>query len=300
MNTILVPTDFSTYALNALKVAASIARRVNAEIILVHNYSLPTEEFYNSYIFEHPHKEMKNMINKKFDDLLGMDFLQGISVKKQILTNMNMSEIALDKRYSDVDLIVMGSHGKSGFNKFFIGSNTEKVIKLANSPVLTIKNEIEDFNIKKMVFASNFFGESHSAFKKIKFIADLYGAEIVLLKVITPKHFEPTFVSRKLMQDFVDKFQLSNYTINIYNAHGIMQGIANFSDEVNADLIAIQTHGRSGLAHLINGNLAKDMAKHEDRPVLSIKIKDTPANISGLGWYLDHIEKTGAKRKEGS
>jgi hypothetical protein len=202
-------------------------------------------------------------------------------------------ETITDKRFKDVNLIVMGSHGKSGFNEILIGSNTEKIVRLANAPVLTIKKEIEDFNIKKMVFASNFYGESYSVFEKIKLFADLYEAHIELLKVITRGDFEPTPVSLSLMEDFAKKFQLSNYTKNTYNALSIEKGITDFSDEVNADLIAIQTHGRTGFAHLINGSLAEDVAKHEDRPVLSIKIKDIPANISGLSWYMEHIKKTG-------
>ena len=78
------------------------------------------------------------------------------------------------------------------------------------------------------------------------------------------------------MEDFVKKFKLSNYTINIYNSRNIEKGITDFSDEVNADLIAIETHGRIGIAHLINGSLAEDVANHIDRPILSIKIQEKP------------------------
>lgn len=134
---------------------------------------------------------------------------------------MKMWKIVNDKRFKNVDLIVIGSHGTSGFNEVFIGSNTEKVIRLADSPVLTVKNELEDF---------------------------------------------------------VKKFKLSNYTINIYNSRNIEKGITDFSDEVNADLIAIETHGRTGIAHLINGSLAEDVANHIDFPVLSIKIQEKPGD----------------------
>ncbi len=294
MKTILVPTDFSDHALFALKVAASIARKIKAEIVLVHSYSLPTEEFYNSYIFEDLHKELKMMINKQLDSLISKDFLKDLTINKHMLLNMKLWEIAIDIRFRDVDLIVMGSHGKSGFNDMFIGSNTEKVVRLANSPVLTIKNEIENFNNKKMVFASNFYEESYTVFEKIRFFADVYNAHIDLLKVITPKDFESTSISKKLMEEFAKKFQLKNFTINIYNAMSVERGITDFSNEVEADLIAIETHGRTGFAHLINGSLAEDLVKHEGRPVLSVKIKDIPVNISGLRWYLEHIKKTGS------
>lgn len=298
MKTILVPTDFSDHALFALKTAASIAREINAEIVLVHSYSMPSEGFNNAYFYEDLNKEFKTMIDKQLASLRSKDFLKEIKINKSVLLNMKLWEIVTDKRFRDVDLIVMGSHGKSGFNEFFIGSNTEKVVRLANSPVLTIKNDIDEFNVNKMVFASNFYGESYTVFEKIKFFADIYEARIELLKVITPKDFESTPVSIKLMEDFAKKFKLSNYSINIYNASSIEKGITDFSDEKNADMIAIETHGRTGIAHLINGSLAEDVAKHENRPILSVKIKDIPANNSGLKWYLDHIEKTGSDTED--
>jgi len=125
-----------------------------------------------------------------------------------------------------------------------------------------------------MVFASNFLDESYKAFEKIKYFADLYNAHIDLLKIITPKHFEPTPKSQKLINSFVEKFNLKDYSIHIYNAHNIEHGIIDFSHEKGSDLIAIETHGRTGFAHLINGSLAENIVKHEAKPVLSIKMQN--------------------------
>jgi len=208
---------------------------------------------------------------------------------------MLMWEAITDERFENTDLIVMGSHGLSGYNNFFIGSNTEKIVRRANAPVLTIKDEIEDFTIKKMVFASNFLDESYQAFEKIKYFADLYNAHIDLLKVITPKNFESTPVSQKLIKNFVKKFNLKNYAANIYNAHDIEKGIIDFSDVQEADLIAIETHGRTGFAHLINGSLAEDLVKHETKPVLSIKMQNPPEYVSKLLSYNKGYEYWGGE-----
>jgi len=272
MKTILVPTDFSDHALFALKVAASIARKLNATINLIHVYNLPSAGIEPYHYYDRFYKEMKTNASEQLNKLESLEFLKDITVEKHLITDMLMWEIATTERFKNADLIVMGSHGESGFNNVFIGSNTEKIVRLADIPVLTIKNELDDFVINKMVFASNFF-------------ADLYNAHIELLKVITPKDFEPTPVSLKLMEDFVKKFNLSNYTVNIYNATGIEQGIIDFSDEIKADLIAIETHGRTGFAHLINGSLTEDIVKHEQKPVLSIKI---PVLSTPVSKYMDY------------
>ena len=281
MKTILVPTDFSDHALFALKVAASIANKINAKIYLVHTYYIPTEGLSNAYYYEDMYKEVNTIKKQQMKKLVCQDFLKNINIKKFILRDIKMWKIVHDKRFKNVDLIVMGAHGVSGLSKIFIGSNTEKVVRMAEPPVLTIKNEIQDFTINKIVFASNFFIESHSVFEKIKFFADLYNAHIALLKVISPKEFESTPISKKLMEDFVRKFKLSDYSINIYNAPNIEKGITDFSNEINADIIAIETHGRTGIAHIINGSLAEDVVNHEVLPVLSVKIHDIPMNISG-------------------
>jgi len=296
MKTILVPTDFSDHALYALKVAASIAKKINAEIKLIHVYNIPSYGFAEDIYSEKAYSnQIKAQAEKKLNELIEMEILKGIEVSKQSVTNILMWELATDEKYKDIDLIVMGSHGNSGLSKIFIGSNTEKIVRLAESPVLTIKNEHADFEIKKMVFASDFYGESYTVFEKIKFFADLYKAHIDLLKVITPKDFEPTPMSRKLMEDFAEKFKLKDITINIYNATSIEKGITDFSDEINADLIAIETHGRTGIAHLINGSLAENVASHIDRPVLSIKMEEVSRYTSSKGSFPEIYENWGAE-----
>lgn len=282
MKIILVPTDFSDHALFALKVAASIARKLNATINLVHVYNLPSAGFDGNLYYDKFYRELKLKANKQLNELIHLDFLKDINIKKTILTNMLMWEITKHDKYKNVDLIVLGSHGTSGFNKTFIGSNTEKIVRLADAPVLTIKNDIENFDIKKMVFVSDFLEESYSVFKKIKFFADTYNAHIDLLKVITPKDFESTSMSQKLINEFAIKFQLRNFSINIYNDLSKEKGIIDFAEKIDADLIAMETHGRIGFAHLINGSLAEDIVKHEAKPVLSIKMQNLSEYTSKL------------------
>jgi len=286
MKTILVPTDFSEHALFALKVAASIAKRTKSKIQLIHAGNVPAtpDSFQSFHYYDRFHQELKARAEEQITELAQLDFLKGIEIEKHLVSDHLIWEIKNGKWFKSADLIVIGSHGASGFSKSFIGSNTEKIVRLADSPVLTIKNEIDDFNCKTMVFASDFLEESYRSFEKIKYFADLYKVHINLLKVITPKSFELTPVSQKLIKDFVDKFDLKKYSVNIYNCPSIESGIIGFSDEVDTNLIAIETHGRTGFAHLVNGSLAEDIVKQETKPVLSIKIK-TPKERERLMGY---------------
>lgn len=277
MKTILVLTDFSEYALFALRVAASIAKKIKGKIDLIYVYRLPFVGEEQSYNYANKYyEEISAKARTRLDFLVGQPFLKGVDVKPHVVSSTNVWEVINVAKFKNPLLIVMGTHGTSGYNQSFIGSNTEKIVRLADAPVLTIKNEIDDFAITKMVFASDFLPESYLSFKKIKFFADLYHAHIDLLKVITPKEFETTPESLKLLHDFARKFKLKNYSSNIYNDIDIEKGILNFSSEKNADLIAIETHGRTGLAHLINGSLAEEVVKHETKPVLSVKTQLPP------------------------
>ena len=222
MKTILVLTDFSEYALFALKVAASIAKKLNGKINLVHVYHLTNlGEEQNYYYAKIYYEEINTNAHKQLDQLVDQSFLEGIEIDRHVVSSSTLWEVINIDKFKNPDLIVMGAHGESGYNRSFIGSNTEKVVRLSDSPVLTIKNEIEDFTINKMVFASNFLDESYHSFKKIKFFAELYDAHIDLLKVITPKNFETTPRSQILINKFAQKFKLKNYCINIYNDHEI-------------------------------------------------------------------------------
>jgi len=295
MKTILVPTDFSGPALNALKVAAQVARKIYAKIVLAHVNVLPASEFAANFYYQEYYNQIVTQAEEKLDVLAEMEFLKGIKLIKHFAANMPMWQLVCDDLFMDVDLIVMGSHGEGGFNQAFLGSNTEKIIRMANAPVLTIKDRPKEFYIKSMVFASNFYDESYPAFKKIKLLADLYKSHIDLLKIITPKDFESTPESERLLNSFAKKFMLKDYSINIYNARSIETGIIDFSDEKDTDLIAIETHGRTGFAHLINGSLAEGIAKHEPKPVLSIKIPSSSNTASKPTAHRTDYESYGAE-----
>lgn len=272
MKTILVPTDFSDYAMFALRVAASIARKINARIHLVHVYNLPSAGVSHFTYYENFFNEIKENAQQQLEEVIKEPFLKNIPVQRSLMTDRLIWEIVSSEKYKNTDLIVMGSHGKSGFSRVFIGSNTEKVVRMANAPVLTIKKEYKRFNIRKIVFASDFSQEVYDAFKKVKFIINAYQPEVHLLKVITASDFESTPDSMRLLKDFSRRFALKNARLDVYNSEGIESGIIAFSHSINADLVIIPTHGRTGIAHLINGSLAESLVKHEPKPVLSIKI----------------------------
>ena len=171
-----------------------------------------------------------------------------------------------------IDLIVMGSHGVSGFREMFIGSNTEKVVRMSDIPVLVIKNYHKTFRVKNFVYASDFSDENKVSFKKAIKFAKLFNATLHLLIVNTPSKFITTDDADSTFHKFLKNSRFKNYTINVFNDYTIEKGILNFAHHIDAGLIGISTHGRKGIAHFFNGSVSEDLVNHAKRPVLTFKI----------------------------
>lgn len=274
MNRILVPTDFSTHAENALRVAAQIAKKNNSEILLVHMMEIPNQmndaitgvaSIPEVMLFIKKAKESLQKLKEK-------EYLQGIKITEQVKFERAFEGILSFSNENKIDLIVMGSHGISGIEEILIGSNTEKIVRLSDVPVLVIKKNTSDLKATNFVFASDFSEEIKEPFKKMIEFSKAFDAKLHLVLICTPSSFKPTTLSEKIMKDFVANFEITNYSTQIYNDVNIEKGIINFSNSINADLIGLCTHGRTGLSHFFTGSISEDLVNHAVRPVITFKI----------------------------
>ena len=274
MNRILVPTDFSEQAENALKVAAMLARKHNADIYLLHMMEIPMQQIdpINAHSDVPEALFFMRLAHKKFEDLIESDFLEDVTVHETVKADITFNEIKEACKEFDIDLIVMGSHGASGLKEMFVGSNAEKVVRSSDVPVLVIKNEHNSFRIRNFVFASDFKNDNKETYKQAVKFAELLNSKIHLLLVNTANNFITTYESRTRINDFIAGQSFENYTINVHNDTSVEQGILNFSKEIDADLIGISTHGRQGIAHFFNSSISEDLVNHAKRPVITFKI----------------------------
>lgn len=274
MKKILVPVDFSSYSIEALKVAAQIARKNNFQIILLHLLELPHQSIdpfgnVNSIpeiIF------FKNKAIEKLEELMDFPFLEGIEVFELVEFKKVEAGVIDACTKNNIDLIIMGSHGNSGFKEALVGSNTEKIVRFSNIPVLVIKKETKEFNPAKIVFASDFSKEIQKPFGKILEFAKIFNSKLSLVTICTPSSFKTTTATEKVMNDFIGNFKVDDYSYHIYNDTNIENGIINFSNQMGADLIAICTHGRTGLSHFFNGSIGEDLVNQAATPMITFKI----------------------------
>ncbi|MDO5974229.1 universal stress protein [Flavivirga jejuensis] len=276
MKKIIVPVDFSEHSEYALNTAAKLAKENDAELIALH--MLEMSEVMLTTSGEQPQKIIYflKLAEQRFEDFLKKDYLKGIKVTpivKHFKVFSEVNEIA--KKY-DADLIVMGSHGASGAKEFFIGSNTERVVRNAEIPVLVVKNNVSQVNFEVVAYACDFSEESIKAYLKAVKIFDKMDSKLYLVYVNLPNDkFKNSLEIERLAVNFFTKadgnldrmndvYYTSDYTVE--------DGILNSSIKIGADLIAIPTHGRKGMAHFFQGSVGEDVANHSTLPVITFKI----------------------------
>lgn len=143
MKRILVPTDFSEHAEDALKVAAQIAKKNNSEIIILHTLELPSQmndAILGGISIPETMLFMKKA-NEMLDEISSRPYLNGISITEIAKIDKPIHGIKQVSNDHNVDLIIMGSHGSSGIEELLIGSNAEKVVRNSEIPVLIIKKK---------------------------------------------------------------------------------------------------------------------------------------------------------------
>jgi nucleotide-binding universal stress UspA family protein len=278
MKKILVPVDFSEHSEYALEVAASIAKQQNAELLVVHMMGL-SESLTNKNESKEIMEAMYYMklAQKRFADFLDKDYLDGVSVTDMVHNYRVFSELNDVAQDNHADLLVMGSHGSSGLSEVFVGSNTEKVVRTSNIPVLVIKKRRRDFKFENVVYACDFEKKSIPAYQRAMDFFDLFDSKVHLLYINLPaERFRSTGQMEDRVRDFLlkaDQGKFDNLDKVVYrNNYSVEEGIYTYSNKINADLIAVSTNGRRGLAHFFFGSIGEDVANHADVPVLTFKI----------------------------
>ena len=278
MNKILVPVDFSIHSEYAMEVAANIAKKHDAEIIALHMMGIS-----DAIVTKNQSKQMfegiyyAKLAEKSFKEFLAKDFLKGIKITETVYNYKKFHELNDVANDLEVDLIVMGSHGSSGLSEVFVGSNTEKVVRSSDIPVLVIKHRAENFQIKNAVFASDFGTENIDAYNKAMDLFEKLNAKVTLLYINLPGQ---QYRSNKEMEDRVKSFLLEADNGNLdrfnqvvyYNDYDVEDGIFNYSNQYGVDAIALPTHGRRGLSHFFSGSISEDLVNHSRIPVITLKI----------------------------
>lgn len=277
MKKIIVPVDFSEHSEYALETAAIFARKLNLEIIAVHMLEMPAGLLTTTGDFEQIKNVFHlNLAQKKFEEFLEKDYLEGLKVSPIVKHFKVFKEVNDVAKEQDADLIIMGSHGASGFKEIFVGSNTEKVVRFAEIPVLVVKQNPILTDIESVVYACDFSEKSIPTYLKAKELFSGLGLNMHLVHINLPgENFRST---AEMERDAFNFFNNADgnlealKTVNYVCDYNTESGILNFANVTGADLIAMVTHGRTGLEHFFKGSISEDIANHSALPVMTFKM----------------------------
>jgi nucleotide-binding universal stress UspA family protein len=216
------------------------------------------------------------LAEQQFETFLAKPYLKDIKVVPIVKHFKVFSEVNDVANKENADMIVMGSHGASGFKEFFVGSNTERVVRNAEIPVLVVKHELVNTDFDQVLFATDFDEENLQPYLKASRLFEKLGSEFTLLYVNLPNE---RFKSSVEIENKIAKFltaahgNLDKLNSVAYHAdYTVEEGILNYANKMGADLIAIPTHGRKGVTHFFAGSIGEDIANHSELPVITFKI----------------------------
>ena len=276
---ILVPTDFSEIAANALNVALDIARTSNAEIHLLnvieplvdagfsstgsldHEYTITEEDRYIYQLHAVNEKKLAAFGSRYARD--GIDIFPTIAIDKVGDGILNFI------KKLKIDLVVMGTSGENTFEEYFVGNHTEQVMREASRPVLAIRNPAENFRMENVVVATDLKTNAAEGMSHLVNVFNYLKPEIHLLHITKSNNISVEETNNRL-GEFAKKHQLENYSNNVIRHKNLKLGIQRFASEMKADVIVTFTHGRKGLAHFLKGSISEDLVRQAKIPVLSV------------------------------
>ena len=294
---ILYPTDFSKCATHALPHTLHLAERHAAELHLLHAvvlhdadpdsaiHRLPNMEELYQLLEEHADQEMESTVRERGKNL---------SVKRAQVRGISAAGAILDYAAdNDIDLIVMGTHGRRGLRRLLLGSVAEEVVRLAPCPVLTVPERemragLAADSVTQIVVPVDFSQHAHLAIAYARSLATLYKAQLHLMhvvdEVVYPDFYPPVMPagtaqnddlrqqSETRLRDLAAKFETSGVRANVYVRSGrAAPAIAAFAEQLAADLIVIASHGLTGIRHMLLGSVTEQVVRRATCSTLTVK-----------------------------
>ena len=298
INTILCPIDFSDFSRHAFDRAVAIARGVGASVTALHVAPFQATPIYpyleprevEAFMLSGGDRDKLTLEMKRF---LAVEQPVGVPITCEVVDAPNVhQEILAQADRHKADLIVMGTHGRSGFQRLFLGSVTEKVLRTAYPPVLTVGAAVDvvpahDFSFKRILCAVDFSNCSLAALRYASTLAASGGATVSALYVMEwpPVTYDPLLgpaadlTGYRMAAEALGRQQLHNAIVDleladveeIVDAGKPHHEILRIAEERRSDLIVLGIHGRNPVGRMLFGSTAEPVVRRATCPVLTVR-----------------------------
>jgi nucleotide-binding universal stress UspA family protein len=265
---ILVPTDFSPVATNALKYAIGLCKKINATLHVLYVKTVPAIDIsFPAETYQLMLQEMEDINRVGFERLETILKSSGVVYELHDTMGFVNDEIVSFSKEHNIDLIIMGTTGASGIQEILVGSNTASVIGKSEIPVLVIPPSSSYQEAKHILYSSDYTEPEFPAVSRLMFFAELFDARVTILHVKTnyDKYFdaEHNFFQR-------NRSNISHEDITIVNKEDedVIGTIEKYVEEHKVDMLVMAKHGRGFFDKIFHRSLSKRMAYHTRIPLL--------------------------------
>jgi nucleotide-binding universal stress UspA family protein len=278
---ILIPTELDELSAKVIGFSVELAEQMNISEIVLLNIIIPahTQSFSASGDVFAGEGHMTNRFNvllmKKRQKLAETEAKKFTTDKVRIkpFVRFNHSKTDLNKymREFEAGLIVCGSRDEHSFLQMLFGSDTEKIVRKLDYPLIIIQDEADAGKIHSILVAIDINEDDQSGLNEIADFAKALNARMQLLHVLTDDSQSSDQAIKKLRKLAVENM-FGNYDINVMNNDSLEGGIRSFVRKHNPDMIAVLSQGKGKIHKLISGSSTEDIIKETDKPVFVSKI----------------------------
>jgi len=283
MNTIIVPVDFSAESIEGLKLAMLFSQRMHINIQMV--YVQKSSSDYRPGTYEEEYR----FAETKFEEILkeyGSEMKNDSKLKYIIKKGKIYQEVVEQAESYKESIICASTHGASGFEEFFIGSNAYRIINATEDTVITVKKKAPSA-IRKIVVPLRIHVDTRQKVPVAAELAEIFNAEIHLLTVTTVKNKKDTSRLNAYLKQSTGYLKRKGFDPVVKKLVGdhAPSLVMNYCMAVDADLVCIMTSQRGSMS-LLTGSFAHTMISRSDIPVVSItaKEKHIPAGFATRGY----------------
>lgn len=282
---ILVPTDFSDTSLKAFEVAVHFARLTKGSVTPFHSY-IPLSEI-DGYFYmglgvtaQLSNSDLDKMLLTRLDEITEKRVPS--EFRRAARLGVGNAASAIAHIADEFDLIIMGSHGRSGVSRFIMGSVTEKVLRMVKTPVLVVRETTKVESVRKVLMPLDLSLNSLSAISMVRNLMGDGEMKLHLLHVITTDDYNDDKNARiqaGLQESNLKSIvhaHLSEYSSRITYSSVVTRNpayeeIVNFAKSGSYDMIAMTRVGKSALSYLTLGSTTANVIRASDLPVLSMR-----------------------------
>ncbi|HPE43204.1 MAG TPA: universal stress protein [Bacteroidales bacterium] len=279
--TLLVGIDFSDCSVNALEHAVSLAEKAEANIKMIWvnkpDNTRNLIDISNEEVLHEAEKRLEGLASK-YQPRLKNGKIDFITRKGKVY-----KELVAAAEEFDVFLILIGTHGSSGFEEFWIGSNANRIVSATERPVITIRGGVDiNRTIERIVMPIDSTIESRQKVPITALLAKYFNAEVHVLAthITSVKDVRDRIMEYvKQVERYLEENQV-RYLVKEVEAGNISDSVVDYATTINANLISIMDEQEKAASNIWLGPYAQQMVNHSPIPVLVVHAKNYIAGIA--------------------